>query len=219
MLHAEGMNHHEAFFRTDHHWRPETGLWASRHILQILRNDYGWNVDPEILNPDRFEHVVYHECFLGSEGYKLTLARAKPDDVTILYPKFQTLLHFHPFDIGIDVSGDFSVTYNMKQAEYGNVAYGTYNYGGHQLSKIHNLLNSNHKKLLMIDDSMAYVLIPFLSLGIEYIEEMDLRLFSGSLKSYIKSSMPDIVITAYNSGWPGLTRAAKYPVNKFYDFR
>ena len=58
ILHAEGMKHHEAFYRTDHHWKTETGLWASRHILQFLRDNYGWNVEPEILNPDKFEHVV-----------------------------------------------------------------------------------------------------------------------------------------------------------------
>ena len=54
ILHEDGMNHHEAFYVTDHHWKAETGLWAARHILKFLRDDYGWNVNPDVLNPDNF---------------------------------------------------------------------------------------------------------------------------------------------------------------------
>lgn len=47
---AEGLNHHSLFYRTDHHWRAETGLWASRHILEHLSRQYGYAVDPSLLN-------------------------------------------------------------------------------------------------------------------------------------------------------------------------
>ncbi|MBR0279531.1 MAG: hypothetical protein IJQ75_06065, partial [Synergistaceae bacterium] len=71
-LHKAGMNHHEAFFVTDHHWKPETGLWAAGEILTILRDDLGWDVKPEILRPENFEYVIYPEWFLGSQGKKVT---------------------------------------------------------------------------------------------------------------------------------------------------
>lgn len=222
-LHTEGMNHHEAFFRTDHHWKPETGLWASKHILQILRDDFGWDVDPEILNPDKFEHKIYPDWFLGSYGKKLTLARTKADDFTMIYPKFRTLIRFELPAGGIDTSGDVSVTYNMQCVErmdyYGLNTYAAYKYADQPLSKIHNLLKHDSKKILFIHESMFNCVIPFVALGIENTDEIDLRHFSGSLRSYIKSSKPDIVISAYHSGVPGRTRAVKYPNNKLYDFR
>ena len=55
--------------------------------------------------------------------------------------------------------------------------------------------------------------------SIEYVDEIDLRVFSGSLKAYIKATNPDMVITAYHTGVSGRTSTAKYPDNKFYDFR
>ena len=223
ILHSEGIKHHEAFFRTDHHWRPETGLWAAKHILGFLRDNYGWDVDPDILNPERFERKVYPEWFLGSQGKKLTLSRTKPDDFTLLFPKFRTLIRFEAPALGIDTSGDLSVTYNMPKAEikdyYGLNTYAAYKYADQPLTRIHNLLSHDGRKILFVHGSVFNCVIPFTALGIEYTEEIDLRHFTGSLRSYIKASSPDIVITAYNSTTIGRTRAAKYPNNKFYDFR
>ena len=223
ILHSDGIKHHEAFFRTDHHWRQETGMWAAKHILGILRDDYGWKVDPELLNPDRFDHKIDPEWFLGSQGKKITLARTKPDDFTMLYPKFRTLIRFEVLSRGIDTSGDFAVTYEMRHVErkdyYALNPYAAYKYADRPLTRIHNLLNHDGRKILFIHDSVSNCVIPFVGLGIEYTDEIDLRHFTGSLQTYIKASRPDIVITAYYSSIPGRTRAAEYPNNKFYDFR
>ena len=220
ILHEDGMNHHKAFFITDHHWKPETGLWAAKHILEFLRDDFGWKVDPEILNPDRFEYKVYPEWFLGSQGKKVTLARTKPDDFTIIYPKFRTLIRFEVPTRELDISGDLSITYDMEHVElkdyYKLNPYAAYKYADQPLTRIHNLLNHNGKKILIIHDSLSNCVIQFVSLGIEYTDELDLRHFTGSLRSYIKSTKPDIVFTAYNASIPGHTDAY---YKKFYDFR
>jgi len=223
ILHAEGMKHHEAFFRTDHHWKPETGLWAAKHILEFLRDDYGWRVEPEILNPDRFEHKVYPEWFLGSQGKKLSLLRVKPDDFTMLYPKFRTFIHYEAPHEGVNISGDFSVTYYMKSVErkdyYGLSPYGAYKYGDQPLDMIHNLLNHDGKKILVIHDSMFNCVIPLIALGVEEVHGMDLRHFTGSLRSYIKATKPDMVITAYYTNSVGRSSKSMRPNNRMYDFR
>ena len=222
-LHNEGMNHHEAFFRTDHHWKPETGLWAARHILQILRDDYGWNVKPEILDAENFEYVVYRDWFLGSQGKKLTLSRTNPDDFTMIYPKFRTRLHFEIPTRGINTSGDFSITYEMSKVEtrdyYGLSPSGAYNHGRSPVCKLNNMIADNNKKAILIYDSFSNPVIPFLALAVKNVEIVDLRQFTGSLKSYIKSSKPDVVITAYYSEMPGCTLSSQWPENKLYDFR
>lgn len=70
VIDTEGLNHHDLFYRTDHHWRAETGLWASRHILEYLNQYYNYDVDPDLLNENNFTSVLYPEWFLGSKGKK-----------------------------------------------------------------------------------------------------------------------------------------------------
>jgi hypothetical protein len=56
----------------------------------------------------------------------------------------------------------------------------------------------NGKKILIIKDSYVLVVAPFLALGIEDIELLDLRRFPGSLKEYVMRNQPDMVIVMYN---------------------
>lgn len=47
-LHEEGLDHHELFFKTDHHWLPITGLWAAGKIMDHLNGAYGWHMDTSL---------------------------------------------------------------------------------------------------------------------------------------------------------------------------
>ena len=202
LLHQDGMNHHEAFFKTDHHWKPETGLWVSRRILQILRDDYGWDMKPDILNPNNFEYVIYPEWFLGSQGKKFMLSRTKPDDFTMIYPKYDTNIRFELPALSLDNTGDFSITYNMSQLAsgdyYNTSSYGAYSHGGGAVVKITNFLAENDKKVLLIRDSYSDVVIPFIAMGVKYVEAVDLRHMTGSIRRYIEANKPDMVIVMYS---------------------
>ena len=217
ILHDQGMNHHEAFFRTDHHWKPETGLWAAREILKFLHNDYNWPVNPEILNPENFDKVIYRDWFLGSEGKKLTLEQTKPDDISLLYPKFENRLNYEIPQSEINISGDFSIIYDMSRIQsrdyYNLNPYATYDYANKALKKFTNLLTGYDKKLLFIHDSFANSVIPFLALEVKNIDEIDLGQFTGSVKTFIKSERPDIVIVTYYAAQLG------YSNNRLFDFR
>ena len=220
MLHDDGMKHHEAFYVTDHHWKAETGLWAARHILKILRDDYNWDVNPDVLNPERFDYVIYPEWFLGSQGKKVTLSQTKPDDFTMIYPKFETHIHYEIPSKEINTDGNFSVTLNMKQIEkkdyYHLSPYHAYSYGDIALIKCENYLIRNGKKILVIHDSFSDCVLPFLSTGNQNVDAIDLRHFTGSLKSYITKHKPDLIAVMYNSGIPA---NKTYPAIRLYDFK
>ena len=224
-LHAAGMKHHEAFYITDHHWKAETGLWAAGKVLEILRDDLGWNVEPEIIAPENFEYVVYRDWFLGSQGKKVTLARTKPDDFTMIYPKFDTSLKFEAASLGLDLSGDFGITYNMNEVVprnyYSKNPYGAYIYASPQLTRIENKLNTNGKRLLIVKDSFSICVIPFVALGVQYVDAIDLRHFTGSIKSFVNKVRPDAVIVEYYSTEPGRTSqpSPSETDKKLYDFR
>ncbi|MBR4196513.1 MAG: hypothetical protein IKQ95_07375 [Synergistaceae bacterium] len=223
-LHAEGMNHHGSFFPTDNHWTIETGFWASRHILKILKDDYGWPVNLGVLSREKFRFKTYREHFLGAYGKKVTLARAKPDDFTLITPKYSSSIRLSVPQSGIDAEGDFSVMLNYSALEpkdyYGKNTYGTYSMHS-SVIRTENMNISEGKKFLLIRDSFSGCVLPFLALGVKYVDAVDLRSFSGSIRSYIEREKPDAVAVMYYAEMPGRTGApySSDTDRRLYDFR
>lgn len=200
-INAEGLNHHDLFYRTDHHWRAETGLWASRHILEYLNQHYNYDVDPDLLNGDNFTSVLYPEWFLGSAGKNVTLSITDPDDFSLIYPKFETEMRFLIPDMAVDLVGDFSIVYDMECVEkidyYRLNPYEAYMYGNHALSRFENHLSANDLRILVIHDSFGNCVLPFVALGVGYIDSLDIRYFTGSVQSFIEENKPDAVMVLY----------------------
>ena len=200
-IHNEGLNHHSMFYHTDHHWKAETGLWASQHIVRLLKSKYGYDLNADTLNRDSFSFERYADWFLGSQGKKVTLQIAKPEDIYLIHPKFETSIHYVIPSQGIDEVGGFDITYSMKyileKDYYHQNPYAAYNHADEPLIQIDNLRIDEGPRLLIIHKSFADCEIPFLALSIKHIDAIDLRFFTGSIRSFIKESEPDIVIVAY----------------------
>ena len=137
------------------------------------------------------------------------MSRADPEDITLIYPQEKLLLNFRVPTQSLDLTGDFSVIYAMKHIErkdyYHANPYAAYKYADQPLTQTHNLLNHNKKRILIVHDSFTNCVIPFLALGIEYVDEIDLRAFTGSLKRFIADNKPDAMAVMYNSQVPGRT--------------
>lgn len=202
-LHNEGYDHHSMFYKTDHHWLPETGLWAAGRILSVLNEENGFQADMSCADPKRYKADVYPEWFLGSQGKKVTLSRAEPEDFTLLYPENETRFHYEVKSEGIDSDGDFSILYDMdcvREKNYYQDPYLAYIYGNQPLERIENKLVDNGYHILVIHDSFGNCVIPFLAMGIQYVDAIDLRYFDGSLQTYIETEHPNAVVVIYNSG-------------------
>lgn len=203
-LHTEGYKHHELFFFTDHHWKPESGLWASGKIAELLNAEYGYHYDLSLLDQKNFETKVYEEWFLGSQGKKVTLMRASPEDISLLYPKYPTDFHYEIMSESIDENGDFSVFYDMNAINekdyYTKGPYSAYTYGDHSLEQITNNSIRDDSSLLIVHNSFANCVVPFLALGIKHLSSVDLRHFDGSLERFIQDEKPDTVIVMYDTG-------------------
>jgi hypothetical protein len=201
-IHENNLNNHELFYKTDHHWLTTTALWAAQNILSFCNDRYDLNADLSLLDSDNFDYVTYENWYLGSQGRKLTLARCEPDDFTLFYPKYETSFSYIVPDKGIDTVGDFLVTYDMSQVEkcdYYNLSpYHACNYGDRPLIQIENQLSVDDNKILLVHDSFSDPMISNLALAEKNVDAIDLRDFTGSLKSYIDESNPDLVIIMYN---------------------
>ena len=217
-LHDEEHSHHDMFFRTDNHWRPETGLWAAGKVMSVLNDNFGFRIDLSYVNADRYTVELYPEWFLGAQGKKVTLAHAEPEDFSLLYPTFETLLHYEVKSEDIDTEGDFSVTYDMdcvtEKNYYRKNPYAAYIYGNQAVERFENKLVDNGYRVLMIHDSFGNCVVPFMAMGIQYVDSIDLRHFNGSLQTYIEVEHPDCVIVMYNSEMLGQTIS-----DDVFDFR
>jgi hypothetical protein len=200
----EGLDHHSLFYKTDHHWKAETGLWASNVIAAYLNAHNGFSIDTALFSPDRFRYEVYEKWFLGSIGRKVTLIRADPEDCALIYPKEEADISFQIPSWNIDTRGGFDVIYDYRHVAmkdyYNHIPYSAYTYADNALITIHNHKRLDGKKVLFIKDSFVNVVAPFFALGVEYVDVLDLRHFNGSVKNYIEQTKPDIVIVMYNPG-------------------
>ena len=210
-LAEDALNHYDMFYKTDHHWKAEAGLWAAGKISEFLAGlDPEYQVNSELLNPSNYTFEVHKNIFLGSAGRRVGSMYAGLDDFTVITPNFETDFAVSAENGETYVEGTFSDVFIARNNLYpddlltSNV-YGTYFASGLSQMNIQNrktdsVASCSPKKILLIRDSFSDVLIPFLSTGYSELEVLDLRTFDDNLMGYIKTVSPDLVLIVYNPG-------------------
>ena len=195
----------QLFFKTDHHWKPETARWAAQKIEQALNDRFAYDADFTQLDPQNYTETIFPRKHLGSYGQRVTLARTAPDNFPIFFPKFSTSFHLEIPSMNLSTDGNFSILYDMSRLDsqkdvdnhYPPYVYATYLYGERAVISIKNHQKKDGKKLLLLHDSFSDAMAPFLSLGMEQLDLVDLRCFTGSIKNYILKQRPDTVVVCY----------------------
>lgn len=195
----------EAYFITDHHWLPEIGFWANKQILQSLNREQHFPYDGKICDLSNYDIRVYEDWFLGSCGKKVGryFTPLGVDDISLITPKFDT--EFTVTDDRGTQSGSFVDTliympYISTRDYYGKNPYAAYSGGDFGLQVIQNHKAAEEsKKVVIIRDSFADCVTPFLSLAAEEVHSIDVRGWQGSeqaesVPEYIKAVNPDYVI-------------------------
>lgn len=206
---SAGMMNEDSFFLTDHHWKPTVGLWAAKQVGSTLREKYGFNHDPYYMDPENYSVQVYEDLFLGSYGLKAGryFTKGGLEDIDILDPKFETKLSVKcPYN-SKSLSGNFQETLmNMDfvnpKGDYSTQCYMTYTGGNYRLEIIRNELKPDGEKVLLIHDSFACAVTPFLALETGELHAIDLRDFIPSKQisvlDYIEKIQPDHVVVLYS---------------------
>lgn len=206
-IQGTGKSSSELYFKTDHHWKPETAIWGAGEISQELAKiDSAWKDNVSLRDMRNYEVERYPNQFLGSIGRRVGDLYAQKDDFPIVTPKFDTQYEYRiPRKVGdVYKSGTFEdVFINRKYLSGGELdtnTYGIYCDGDHHKEVVKNRTTLNSNKILLIRDSFSCTLMPYLSLYTRQMVTIDLRIFdSRSIYSYIRKH-PDIdtVIVAYN---------------------
>lgn len=208
----------DVFYRTDQHWRAETGLWAAGTIGRYINDNFGIPVDLSVFEADRYRYDVYENRLLGSYGRQVTLALAEPEDFTLVYPNFETsfdfpLLHgVSEADLSPDqlrqlsavwereraLNGSFEMFFDYSMLEpddyYEKVAYFTYVDNVHDLVYTHNNLNQSGTSVLFLTDSYARTTAPFFALGVTDTKRIRPDAFGGSWRTFFEEEKPDVVV-------------------------
>ncbi len=197
----QNMDKYSLFFKTDHHWTPQTGLWVSENIATQLNKEYGWNLNASLLSISNFKKDNYSDSFLGSQGKRVGALYDGVDDFIVVKPDFETSLTVEMSDIDRIAAGTFEEVLLHKESitpdnllNKDDTAYDTYMRGNHPLVRIKNHKITNGKTALFVLDSYGSVVAPFLSLEFQQLDCIDIRSYTDSVKDYIFENKPDVVI-------------------------
>ncbi len=194
----------ELFFDTDHHWRIETAFEATGHIMDKLNKDYGFKIDSKYKDLKNYNVETLKDCYLGSMGRRTGRLYSGLDDFTLITPKFDTSYTLYEHDYGGEkvYEGSFYEAVLDKKylapqdAPVELNRYAIYHGDNEELIFNNNLVDSG--KVMMIKDSFGIPVYSFLSLGVNQVRALDLRLFDDSVAGYAREKRPDVVILMYN---------------------
>ena len=200
----DGLDYKDAFFRTDHHWTPKTGIWATNQIAIKMNDLWNMNINDDLYDIENYDTQRFEKIYLGSQGRRVTLAKAKPEDFDIIFPIFETNISIKVPNLDIDKTGDFRETLiyedYINEDYYNAPVYSTYEYGDKAVKIIKNNLVNDNERVLVLKDSFADVVTPYLSLGLNTVYEVDLRYFNGSIKNFIEKNDITKAVMLYYSG-------------------
>ncbi|TYP69405.1 DHHW family protein [Paenibacillus methanolicus] len=177
------------YYRTDHHWTTYSAYLAYRASSERM----GWTPRPET----GFDVRDVSASFLGSFHTRGQFSGITPDTIQAYVPKHPVSVEVTVADTG-DTSGSlYAPAYLKKKDQY------SYFLGGvHALMTIKSDLAKQERKLdklLVIKDSYAHSVIPFLAQDVAELHVVDMRYYNGSVDGYMKEHSITNVLMLYNT--------------------
>ena len=184
------------YFKTDHHWKPSTGIWVAGEIAEKLNSDFGYSIDLANYDIANYNIETYHNHFLGTEGTRMGKLYVGKEDFDVITPKFDTNLNYIVEESNIHKIGTFKETMIFEDVIKDKLStpYKTYMFGNHGILNIINNNVNNDKKALIVMNSYGCVVAPYLSLSFKQTDCIDIRDTDKNVIEYIKETEPDIVI-------------------------
>ncbi len=201
---AEDQAGTDLFFRTDHHWLPQTALWAAGKIASECSERYGYSCDEQVFDLANYDIKTYPGWFLGSIGKRAGATYAGTDDFDLLIPKEETSFVFDAESKEhIHREGDFEEALLQKELlekkDYYDInCYVTYIGGDYGINTVVNELCANDTSVLLLRDSFSCALEPFLCMNYKQVTAIDLRHYEGpDLPQLLAEGSYDLVLLAY----------------------
>lgn len=204
------------FYKTDHHWTQEAAFLSFQALArelerytQTVRVGLGTKrqsiaIEARYTDPDSYDKTTLSRFFLGSQGKRVGTLYTGVDDFVLWTPKFPTLLHYAGATGGErygDVEETVLFPQRVEERDLYNANPYTYYAGGdYPFARVTNYYNPQGPKVMLIRDSFACAMTPYLALSCSQLTTIDPRSFTGDLLSYIDWLEPDVVVVLYSTG-------------------
>lgn len=163
----------DIYYKTDHHWTTKGAYIAYKYMCNQLK------LKPK--NEDEFHVETVTNDFYGSLYYKMGAGIGNPDSIQVYAPNKDSDYIVNYVEEGKKIPS----LYDSSKLD-GKDKYDVFMSGNHSLVNI-KTLGDHNKKLLIIKDSYANSLIPFLTDNYGEITVVDLRYYTDSLKELNKT--------------------------------
>ena len=209
----DGLKSEDLFFKTDHHWTANAGIWSADIIMQKLATMYPehFKYDASLFDKDNYNIEVLENFFLGRQGERVGQYFGGRDDYPIYSPKFDTNFSVLRYNRDGTTEGVKTGTFDEAVVcpEYltnitnghSTDAYSYYTGADLPIVQITNNDPDATGRILIVKDSFARMTVPFLATGVKEICMIDMRYYKGNLYDYIESYSPDLVMLHYNSDY------------------
>lgn len=172
------------YYKTDHHWTTEGAFYAYEDLGEYM----GYSP----LKKEDFKITKVSDEFYGTLYSRSGFRNIKPDTIEVYTPKEET--HYKVWYSDEKKERDsFLHLENANKKDKYTVFFNS----NHPLVKIETGIN-NHKRLLVIKDSYANSLVPFLTNHYSEIYMVDPRYYTDSITDLAKANSVDDILLLYN---------------------
>ncbi|MBR4544063.1 MAG: hypothetical protein IKO53_07625 [Lachnospiraceae bacterium] len=215
MLERDGGEWYGYFYRTDHHMRNNAAFIIACEMGRYINEKNGSETDADWMNADNYSRTEYKDVFLGTHGRMTGRFFTGLDDYELWLPKWKTKMSLDVPSQGIQREGDFEDAFvyyeNLAGYSFDYYAYYAYLHQDYDHMILRNENAPNDMKLVIVRDSTAVAVSPFLIHGCSEIHLLDLRYMSADEDVYgiIEDIDPDWLIYLFGPGYLGNEGAVK----------
>ncbi len=209
-------NPYDAYYKTDHHWKTSTGLLCAQVLAKELRDRYHIPLDPDRIRDGAFSVTEMKNSWLGERGRRTGSSYSGLDDFELIKPVAETRFHMTIPSRNLDKTGDYSIMLDEARLDagfwgrrYGPSFYYSYLFGNDPVQVIENE-DLENGKILVIKDSFAQAVNPFLAMTAGTVVSWDLRYNTESLRDYIAENDFDAVLVLYSESMINRYREGRF---------
>ena len=177
------------YYRTDHHWTTNGAYLA----YVAFAEQRGW----QPLSKKDFVIETVSKSFLGSYHTRSQFTGLTPDTIQTYIPRHPVKTEMYITDVDQTVTSMYDESFLAKKDQY------SYFLGGvHAVMKLTTELETQLialDKLLVIKDSYAHNVLPFLTNHVSEIHVIDLRYYNGSIAEYLSENGIKDVLFLFNT--------------------
>ncbi len=175
----------QLYFKTDHHWNAYGAYYAYCEIMVSMGHT------PIAIS--EYDKVVLADDFKGTMLSQSGFFFAGGEEFAVLQNKNKADLVVNYVMTGVQTDTLFSDKYLSEKDKY---AY--FLDGNHPLITVENANAPIDEHILIVKDSYANIMVPYLADSFSKVTIVDLRFYQGSISEYVEAEGVSDVIILYN---------------------